>query len=315
MRYLVSGGSGFIGSHVVDALLVGGHEVRCIDNMSTGLEPNLESAGRNPRFEFFKYDLFTQPEKCQPLFEGVDCVIHLAANADVRHGTEHTRRDLEQNTVVTWNVLEAMRVHGVKQIAFSSTGSVYGEPEVFPTPETAPFPIQTSLYAASKLAAEGMIAAYCHGFDMRACIYRFVSSLGPRYSHGHVIDFVRQLRRDPKRLNVLGDGYQEKSYMHVTDCVKGVLLGLDKAPDRVNILNLGTDASCTVRDSIGWICSTLGVQPELIFAGGKRGWIGDSPRIHLDIRKIQALGFKTERSISDSVIDTVRYLLANEWML
>ncbi len=315
MRYLVTGGAGFIGSQLVDALLEKGHSVRVIDNMSTGLEPNLTKAKTGPRFEFYKKDLFKEADACVPLYAGVDCVLHLAANADVRFGTENPRRDLEQNTIVTANVLEAMRVNGVKLIAFSSTGSVYGEPEVFPTPEDAPFPTQTSLYAASKLASEGMISAYCHGFGMRACIYRFVSCLGPRYSHGHVIDFVRQLKRNPKQLDVLGDGNQQKSYMHVSDCVQGVLLGLEKASDPVNIFNLGVDGSCTVRDSIGWICETLQVQPELRFSGGTRGWIGDSPRIHLATRKIESLGFKNRHSISDSVKDTVRFLLANEWML
>lgn len=315
MQYLVTGGAGFIGSHLVDALLAKGHSVRAIDNLSTGLEPNLKNALKNPKFEFIKKDLFSEGEACIPHFKGVDSVIHMAANADVRFGTDHPRRDLEQNTIVTWQILEAMRMNGVKEIAFASTGSIYGEPDVFPTPETAPFPTQTSLYGASKLAAEGMISAYCHGYGMRACIYRFVSCLGPRYSHGHVIDFVRQLKKHPDYLDVLGDGNQRKSYMHVSDCVDGVLLGLERAKEKVNVFNLGVDGSCTVRDSIGWICETLGVKPELRFTGGKRGWIGDSPMIHLDVQKIAGLGHIPSRGISESVVDTVKYLEANKWML
>ncbi len=315
MRYLVTGGAGFIGSHLVDALLQEGHDVRVLDNLSTGFEENLRQAQSNPRFEFIKCDLFTEGESIIPHFKGVDCVLHMSANADVRFGTQHPRRDLEQNTIVTWQVLEACRLNGVKKIAFASTGSIYGEPEIFPTPETAPFPIQTSLYGASKLAAEGMISAYSHGFGIQSYIFRFVSCLGPRYSHGHVIDFVKQLRKHPEYLDVLGDGYQRKSYMHVHDCVAGVLTGIQNGREAVNIFNLGLDASCTVRDSIGWICETLELMPELRFAGGKRGWVGDSPHIHLDIKKITEHGYRPRYDISESVKDTVKYLLSNEWLL
>ncbi|MGE3681507.1 MAG: NAD-dependent epimerase/dehydratase family protein [Bdellovibrionales bacterium] len=315
MTYLVTGGAGFIGSHLVDSLLARGNSVRVIDNLSTGDLEHLGAARAHPKFEFINKDIYEQGEACMPHFEGVGGVIHMAANADVRFGTERPRRDLEQNTIATWNVLEAMRRNGVKEIAFASTGSIYGEPEVFPTPEDAPFPTQTSLYGASKLAAEGMISAYCHGFDMRGFIFRFVSCLGPRYTHGHVIDFVRQLRRHPEYLDVLGDGYQRKSYMHVSDCVNGVLLGMDRATERVNVFNLGVDGSCTVRDSIGWICEEMGLRPELRFSGGKRGWIGDSPHIHLDIEKITKLGHLPQHTIPESVKDTVRYLLAHERLL
>src|SRR5262249_42652634 len=157
----------------------------------------------------------------------------------------------------------------------------YGEPAVFPTPEDAPFPVQTSLYAASKLAAEGMIAAYCEGFGMRAWIFRFVSILGERYTHGHVVDFYRQLLEHPDYLHVLGNGRQRKSYLYVQECIDAILLALEKADDKVNILNLGTDEYCHVDDSIRWISQHLGVSPELRYAGGERGWVGDSPFIFL----------------------------------
>jgi UDP-glucose 4-epimerase len=247
--------------------------------------------------------------------EGADFVYHLAANADVRFGTQHPRRDLEQNTIATWNVIEAMRACGVRRMAFSSTGSVYGEPEVFPTPENCPFPVQTSLYAASKLAAEGMIQAYSEGFGMQAYIFRFVSLLGPRYTHGHVIDFYRQLAEHPEVLNVLGNGHQRKSYLYVGDCINAMLLAVERATDRLNIFNLGTDETCEVNDSIRLISEFMGVRPEVIYSGGERGWIGDSPLISLDCHRMRALGWCPRVSIREAVVDTLKYLKDNCWLL
>jgi UDP-glucose 4-epimerase len=242
-------------------------------------------------------------------------VFHLAANADVRFGPDHPRTDLEQNTIATSNVLEAMRACDVRKIAFASTGSVYGEPEVFPTPETAPFPIQTSLYAASKLAAEGMISAYAAAFGFQAWIFRFVSILGERYTHGHVFDFCKQLLAHPDHLDVLGDGHQRKSYLYVQDCIDAILTAITQASEPVNILNLGTDAYCEVNDSIGWIASALGVSPELRYAGGRRGWIGDSPFIFLDCSRMRTLGWKPQLTIPEGIVRTLRFLQENPWVL
>jgi UDP-glucose 4-epimerase len=246
---------------------------------------------------------------------GADVVMHLAANADVRFGTEHSRRDLEQNTIATWNVLEAMRQGGVKRLAFSSTGSVYGEPQVFPTPEDAPFPVQTSLYGASKAAGEALIAAYCFGFGMRACIFRFVSILGERYSHGHVFDFYKQLREHPDRLHVLGNGQQRKSYLYVHDCLDAILLAMDKSSGPVDVFNLGTDEFCKVNDSIGWITGHLGLRPVLSYAGGERGWIGDSPFIFLDCGKVRQLGWAPKLTIKQGIERTLQFLQDNPWVL
>ncbi len=223
MKALVTGAAGFIGSNLVDRLLAGQHEVVGFDNFSTGQIEFLEEALRSPNFRLVHGDLL-DPAALEAAMENVDFVFHLAANADVRFGTQHPRKDLEQNTIGTANVLEAMRARGVRRIAFPSTGSVYGEPAVFPTPEDAPFPIQTSLYAASKLAAEAMIAAYCEGFGMEGHVFRFVSILGERYTHGHILDFYKQLREHPGHLDVLGDGRQRKSYLYVQDCVDAILL-------------------------------------------------------------------------------------------
>lgn len=314
MRVLITGVAGFIGSTLADRLLGLGHSVVGVDNFATGQPEFLTGASANPNFTLLKQDLLD----LEPLIAaaaGVDLVVHFAANADVRFGPDHPRRDLEQNVIATWNVLEAMRRNGVKRIAFSSTGSVYGESTVIPTPEDAPFPIQTSLYGASKLSAEGLISAYCESFGMEGFIFRFVSILGERYTHGHVLDFYKSLRADPSRLRVLGNGTQRKSYLYIQDCIDAILVALDKGKDRVNIFNLGTNEYCQVNDSIGWITAHLGVSPALDYTGGDRGWIGDNPFIFLETKKIRSLGWEPKLTIRQAVIQTVVYLQNNNWVL
>jgi UDP-glucose 4-epimerase len=310
LRVFVTGAAGFIGSHMVDRLLAAGHSVVGFDNMSTGQRRFLAGALGHPQFSFHQADLLDRPSLAQAM-EGAELVVHFAANADVRFGTEHPRKDLDQNTIATWNVLEAMREQGSKRIVFSSTGSVYGEPDIFPTPETCPFPIQTSLYGASKLAAEGLIQAYCEGFGLQAYIFRFVSILGERYSHGHVFDFYQQLAEHPEHLHVLGNGHQRKSYLYVQDCIDGILAAIERANDKVNIFNLGTDEYCEVNDSVGWICEHLGLRPKFTYSGGERGWVGDSPFILLDCSRIRALGWRPRLTIKQAVLATIEYVSAN----
>ena len=310
MRVFVTGAAGFIGSHMVDRLLAAGHSVVGFDNMSTGQRRFLAGALGHPQFSFHQADLLDRTSLAQAM-EGAELVVHFAANADVRFGTEHPRKDLDQNTIATWNVLEAMREQGSKRIVFSSTGSVYGEPDIFPTPETCPFPIQTSLYGASKLAAEGLIQAYCEGFGLQGYIFRFVSILGERYSHGHVFDFYQQLAEHPEHLHVLGNGQQRKSYLYVQDCIDGILAAIERANDKVNIFNLGTDEYCKVNDSIGWICEHLGLRPKFTYSGGERGWVGDSPFILLDCSRIRALGWRPRLTIKQAVLATIEYVSAN----
>jgi UDP-glucose 4-epimerase len=314
VKALVTGAAGFIGSNLVDRLLAAGHEVTGLDNFSTGFRQFLDGASAHPRFRMIEGDLLDL-DLLKRTIGGMDFVFHLAANADVRFGPEHPRKDLDQNAIATWNVLEAMRTGGVRRIAFSSTGSVYGEPEVHPTPETAPFPIQTSLYGASKLAAEGLLAAYAAAFGFQTWIFRFVSILGERYTHGHVFDFYRQLLAHPERLDVLGNGRQKKSYLYVQDCVDAILLAAEKCTDPVNIFNLGTDEYCEVNDSIGWISGHLGVRPELRYAGGERGWIGDSPFIFLDCSRMRSLGWKPKLIIRQGIIRTLEFLQRHRWVL
>jgi UDP-glucose 4-epimerase len=313
LRILVTGAAGFIGSSLTDRLLAEGHEVVGFDNFSTGQQEFLETAVALDRFHLVRGDLL-DPDSLAEAMHGVDFVFHLAANADVRFGTEHPRKDLEQNTIATANVLEAMRVHKVRRIAFSSTGLVYGEPRIFPTPEDAPFPIQTSLYGASKSATEGLISAYCEGFGFQGYIFRFVSILGERYTHGHVFDFYQRLRENPNQLRVLGNGKQRKSYLYIQDCLDGVLMAVEKATGKINIFNLGTDEFCEVNDSIGWICAYMNLSPQISYAGGDRGWVGDSPMIVLDCGRMREMGWKPKLSIREGVIRTAEFLSRNHWV-
>lgn len=310
---IITGAAGFIGSNLVDRLLMTGNKVLGVDNFSTGNERFLAGALNNPNFQLVRADI-TDEKSLKDVFSGGDIVFHLAANADVRFGTKHPRRDLEQNTIATYNVLEAMRANGIKKIAFSSTGSVYGEAPVIPTPEDGPFPIQTSLYGASKAACEGLISAYCEGFGFQSFIFRFVSILGERYTHGHIFDFYKKLKDDPSRLAVLGNGKQRKSYLYVQDCIDAILLAVGKDSNKVNIFNLGVDDYCEVNDSIGWICNQLNLSPVLEYSGGDRGWFGDNPFIFLETQRIQSLGWRPKFSIREGVIKTVEYLKANEWV-
>lgn len=313
-RVFVTGGAGFIGSSAVDRLLSLGSDVVVYDNFSTGRHDFLTSAARHPKCTVVTGDTL-DVETMTRAMQGADLVLHFAANADVRFGLDHPRRDLEQNTIATFNVLEAMRASGVRRIAFSSTGSVYGEATVFPTPEDAPFPVQTSLYGASKLAGESLIASYCQGFGFQAWVFRFVSILGERYTHGHVFDFYKSLCHDPSRLRVLGNGLQRKSYLDIQDCLDAIFLALDRTTEPFTVLNLGTEEYCRVNDSIGWICEHLGLSPTLEYTGGDRGWIGDNPFIFLDCARIRALGWRPRLTIREGIVRTLDYLQRHPHLL
>jgi UDP-glucose 4-epimerase len=314
VKVFVTGAAGFIGSNLVDALLRDGADVVGWDNLSSGIEEFLADASPQGGFRLVRGDVLDLRTLTLAM-AGAELVCHLSANADVRFGTEHPRRDLEQNTIGTHNVLEAMRTNGIRRVVFSSTGSVYGRATVFPTPEDAPFPVQTSLYGASKLAGEGLISAYAEGFGFQAVVLRFVSILGPRYTHGHVFDFYKKLLADPTRLKVLGNGKQRKSYLHVQDCVSAIKRVIEKADAPFEVFNLGTDEYCMLDDSIGWICSELGLSPRLEYTGGESGWIGDNPFIFLDCSRLRRLGWAPRYSIEQSVLSTLRWLREHPWIL
>jgi UDP-glucose 4-epimerase len=318
----ITGVAGFIGSNLADRLLADGVTVTGWDNLSTGQIRFLDGALQHPNFKLVRGDNLDLPALTAAM-KGADFVLHLAANADIKDGWQHPRKDLEQNTIATFNVLEAMRANGVKRIGFSSTGSTYGEALVTPespTPETEPFPIQTSLYAASKVAGEALLSSYAEGGQIdEAYIFRFVSILGERYTHGHVFDFYRQLLEHPDHLRVLGDGTQRKSYLYVQDCAEAILhvtrtATAKEAKHHTQIYNLGTPEFVQVNQSIGYICAALGVKPRLDYTGGDRGWIGDNPFIFLDTKKIQATGWKAKLTIEQGIIRTLRWLEANRWV-
>ncbi len=317
-KIFITGAAGFIGSSLVDRLLAAGKTVVGWDDFSTGQRRFLEGAQREARFQLVEGDNLDLAALTRAM-AGCDTVFHLAANADVRFGLEHPAKDLQQNTVATFHVLEAMRANGIKTIAFSSTGSVYGEAETIPTPEDAPFPVQTSLYAASKVAGEGMISSYCEGFGFEGYIFRFVSILGERYTHGHIFDFYRQLLEHPDHLRVLGDGTQRKSYLYVQDCLGAMLHVMTagtarQAKHRAAIYNLGTEEYVQVNDSIRHICDALGLTPRLEYTGGNRGWVGDNPFIFLDTRRVRATGWKPALTIKQGIVRTLRWLEQNRWV-
>lgn len=322
MKIFITGVAGFIGSNLADRLLADGHQVIGWDNLSTGQLRFLEGAQRHPAFRLIRGDTLDLPGMTAAM-AGCDTVFHLAANADIRDGWADPRRDLEQNTIATSNVLEAMRANGVRRIAFSSTGSTYGEALVTPdrpTPENDAFPIQTSLYAASKVAGEALISAYAEGGQLdEAYVFRFVSILGERYTHGHVFDFYKQLIDHPERLRVLGDGRQRKSYLYVHDCIDAMLHVMTAhtardARHRTQVYNLGTPEYVEVNHSIAHICGALGLRPAIEYTGGERGWVGDSPFIYLDTRKVQATGWRPRLTIAEGIVRTLRWLEANRWV-
>lgn len=319
MRAVVTGVAGFIGSNLADRLLDLGHTVLGVDNLSTGQNSFIKHLSSNQSFSFFEEDLLTS-NNLTKIFSGSDIVFHLAANADIRDGLKHPFKDLEQNTIATFKVLEAMRSVDVRRIVFSSTAAALGESEIFPTPESCSIPIQTSLYGASKMACEGLVSSYCEGFGFEGYIFRFVSILGPRYPHGHVFDFVKQLLENKERLVILGDGTQRKSYLHVSDCIDALInIGVDirtaeKSKHRFEAYHLGVEDYCRVSQSAGWIIDELKLNPVIEFTSGNRGWVGDNPFVFLDVKKAISTGWYPKFGIEESIRETVRWLVLNQWI-
>ena len=314
MRVLVTGGAGFIGSHVVDELLRREHTVVVYDNLSTGFKEHLAEGMRSGQLTLIQNDILHTGALARAM-DGVETVFHLAANADVRGGQRNTAIDMEQNVVGTRSVLEAMKTVGANQIIFTSSATVYGEPTQFPTPETYA-PLQTSLYGASKLAAEAMIQAYGEYFGIRSFAFRFVSWIGERYSHGVVFDFMNKLREDSERLEILGDGNQKKSYLHVHDGIRGIFTAMDRMQDLKNVVNLGHLEVVDVNFVARLVCEEMGLKNvSFHYSGGARGWLGDSPLVQLDISRLQRVGFVPEISIEEGIRRTVRYLLSHPWLL
>jgi UDP-glucose 4-epimerase len=310
-KVLVTGGAGFIGSHVVDRLVADGARVVVYDNLCTGQLRFLEQHRTNLNVEIVCADVLDLP-RLEEAMKGSEIVFHFQANADVRGGLDDRKVDLEQNTVATWNVLEAMQKNGVRRLVFASSGTIYGEPDIFPTPESYAA-TQTSLYGASKLACEAMIQAYAEYENWQYFIFRFVSWIGERYSHGVIFDFVQKLTAEPSVLPILGDGTQRKSYLDVRDGVAGIFRALKNSKDRINILNLGHDQSMTVLELADIVVNAMQLDSvRYQTSTGKRGWLGDSPLVLLNTTRIKQLGWRPEVSIEEGIRSTVRYLMEHQ---
>ncbi len=309
MKCVVTGGAGFIGSHLVDRLLGQGHEVTVIDNLSSG---RLEFIGHHfpdDRFNFIKMDISVEQQVKD--IQGSDIVFHLAANPDVRLGAEDTRVHLKQNIIATYNVLESMRALGVKNIAFTSTSTVYGEAAIVPTPEDYGPLMPISLYGASKLACEALISSYCHTFGMTSWLFRFANIIGARSTHGVIYDFAMKLSKDPSRLTILGDGRQSKSYLLIEDCIDAMLFATGQQPGPVNIFNIGSEDRIDVTCIARIVANEMGLNGvQFEYTGGDRGWAGDVPFMGLSIEKLKTIGWSPRHNSEESVRLCIRSLLA-----
>ncbi len=309
MKVTVTGGAGFIGSHLVDRLISQGNEVIVIDNLSSGKMGFIREHIKNPNFKFIRLNLL-EAEKLTKAIHDSEVMYHLAANPDVRLGAENTRLHLEQNIIATYNVLEAMRKNKQQSIVFTSTSTVYGEALVIPTPEDYGPLIPISLYGASKLACEALITSYCGSFDMKSWIFRFANIVGERSTHGIIVDFIDKLNNNPNSLEILGDGQQRKSYLHVSDCVDAILFAVEKSNEMANIFNIGSGDAITSKEIGEIVVSEMGLKDvTFTYTGGKRGWVGDVPRMLLSTEKLQKLGWKPVHDSKSSVVEAVRNTL------
>lgn len=300
-KIIVTGGAGFIGSHLVDRLLLEGNKVTVIDNLTSGRYKFVEQHVQDKNFNFLNLDML-DTEKLTEAIGGTDFIYHLAANPDVRVGADNTRIHLEQNIIVTYNLLEAMRLNRLQNIVFTSTSTVYGEAIIIPTPENYGPLVPISLYGASKLACEALITSYCHTFDMRSWIFRFANIVGDRGTHGIIVDFIDKLRKDPKKLEILGDGQQRKSYIHVSDCVDAILFAVNNSNNMANIFNIGSNDTINATEIGDLIVEEMGLNDvKFTYTGGSRGWKGDVPKMLLSIDKLSRIGWDPHYNSRSSI--------------
>jgi len=307
---LVTGGAGFIGSHLVDRLIES-NRVTVLDNFSSGKREFIEGTIKDPNFTLIEADLLDQ-KAVQAALEGIDLVFHLAANPDVKIGAEDTRTHLDQNVVATYNLLEAMRKAGVAEIAFTSTSTVYGEAKTVPTPEDYGPLLPISLYGASKLACEALISAFCGTFDMRSVIFRFANIVGERGTHGVIVDFIKKLETDPETLEILGSGRQRKSYLLVQDCIEAMIFALDRAPERINVFNVGSKDSVDVTEIADVVVEKMDLDGvEYRYTGGLdgRGWKGDVKTMLLSIEALEKLGWSPSRGSREAIEEAAEAVL------
>lgn len=311
MKAFVTGGAGFIGSHLVDKLIIKGNYVTVYDNLSSGNKQFLEDHKNNDKLNFIEADLLDF-KRLKKEIKGHEVVFHIAANPFVRLGEKQTRLDLEQGPIATYNILEAMRLNNIKKIIFSSSSVVYAETPPMAIPENYGPTLPISLYGAGKLAAEGLISAFCGTFGFQAWIYRFANVVGIRGTHGVIVDFIDKLKKNPKELEILGNGKQQKPYLHVFDIVSGILHGFEHSNDQLNLFNLSCDSDTTVTRIADMVVEEMGLKNvKYKFTGGKRGWAGDVPRFLLDASKINSLGWKPSYTSDEAVRKAIREILDN----
>jgi len=309
MRYFIAGGAGFIGSHLVDKLVNMG-EVTVYDNLSSGKREFIQHHLNRHGFRFVQEDILDLDRLAEAM-KGSDIVFHMAANPEVRAGTNDTGLDLKQGTIATHNVLETMRRYGIKRIGFASSSTVYGEVVELPIPENYG-PLQPiSLYGASKLASEGLITAFCHLFDMQTWIFRFANVVGDRATHGVIFDFINKLKHNSEELEILGDGTQKKPYIYAQDCVDGILYGLQHSDARVNVFNLGNCDVTSVTQIAQMLVKNMGLaNVRLKYTGGSRGWPGDVPQVCLDTSWMEKLGWKPKYNSDEAVSLAIKEILS-----
>ncbi|ADI74121.1 NAD-dependent epimerase/dehydratase [Methanohalobium evestigatum Z-7303] len=308
-KILITGGAGFIGSHILDLLMEYDNEILIFDNLSSGNENFIKHHINKNNFKFIDGNLLNFKE-IDSACEETDFVFHIAANPDVKLGSENTKVHFDQNIKATYNLLESMRKNNVKKIAFTSTSTIYGEADIIPTPENYGPLVPISLYGASKLSCEGLISSFCHTFDMQSWIFRFANIVGNRSNHGVIFDFIKKLKINPNQLEILGDGQQRKSYLHVHDCVNAILYSINKSNNTVNIYNIGSEDTINVTEIAEIVVDEMGLKNvEFNYTGGSRGWKGDVPKMMLSIDKLKNLGWEPTYNSEKSIRDTVKALI------
>tara|TARA_B100000767_G_scaffold177219_1_gene165572 strand:+ start:399 stop:1343 length:945 start_codon:yes stop_codon:yes gene_type:complete len=309
MRALVTGGAGFIGSHLIDRLISRGDKVVVLDNLTSGKIEFIQGHIDSGLVTLIEGDI-TIFEDVLSAMNGIDCVFHLAANPDIRLGTKITDTDLKQGTIATYNIVESMRRCEVKKIVFASSSVVYGENAPMPTPENHGPCMPISLYGASKQAGEGLISSWVGTFGLQAWIFRFANIVGDRGTHGVIFDFIHKLKADPSRLEVLGNGLQEKSYMEVGDCVNGILHVMEKSNDSLNLYNLGSHDTASVKRIAEIVVEeTNCLDAKIEYTGGDRGWAGDIPRAMLGIDKMLSTGYDVRYNSEEAIRHTAKCLI------
>jgi len=312
VKVFVTGGAGFVGSHMAERLVREGHTVTAYDNLSLGKREFLDELIAGGRCTLVVGDLLDKAKVCQAM-AGHDLVIHLAANSDIFRGLQDTELDLQQGVIATFNTLEAIRASNIRRLIFSSSSVVYGEPTEIPTPEDYGPLLPISFYGASKLACEGLISSYGHNFGLQSWMYRFGNIVGTHATHGVILDFIRKLKASPRRLEVLGDGRQSKPYLHVGDCVDGMLFGFAHAKDPVNVFNLAVNDACDVTTIAQTVIAKMGLKGvEIAYTGGSRGWPGDVPRVGLSPEKLARLGWRASMTSRQAVERATEEIVAQE---